>query len=896
MKRFICFASLLVAMLSTTFAPLLMSQDDAIHKLRKAEMRRAASLKLGANDVLQSARRYDVAYYKLDLSFNKTDDRFGGNVTTLLKSVVASLDTIDMNLASNASVDSVTIDGRPAAFSHSDGVLSIYPTQPITLGSYASTCVYYTAAYAGSGVTRRQVQNVDLGVTTTSIASQSEAYDARTWWPCKDDCDDKADSTDLYYTIDSDLFPVGNGIMLSDVDNGDGTHTVHWTSHYPIVTYLVSIAAANYTHNTLSFDYGTSHMPMESWFYGLTKTQMAQFEQTALNGLKVYSDLFIPYPFMNEKYGMAEYEWGGSMEHQTVTSMGFYGDDVTVHELAHQWFGDKVTCASFEHIWLNEGWATYCEALYREATGGLAALKSKMATTAYYGSGKIWVDDPENGGFSRIFDGNLSYDKASWVVHMLRHIVGDSAFFRAVRKYLGDTSKPTYRSVTTDEFQNYLEAESGKNLDPFIQNWIYGEYYPTYKYSWSDSTITGGHLISLSIEQLYVPARQVFVMPIDINITFAASDTTIVVQNDQEIQNYQFVVRDAPKNLQLDKDNWILKRVVAGVTLDQGILLVNGVDWDVSAYTDDIKAAYADSTFTGTHPYTFWDIFPNPAAGYPDNIHPYGTGDIPSDEIGHYCTVVWIGNAYNGDEIVWNNANLMEYIKQGGNVILITRNGTQFISGEMKAFLGINWSGERPALQECRAIRSDLVDMTFTGEQNLVVASLPPLTRTENEVLFTDNIVYNPACAIGIRALPQVFESGMSGQMVYLALRPYRVEHTGLKQNMQVFLDAISCSGPSDVEAAPIQRGISLGQNYPNPVVTGSTTIIPVTLDASCGGTIALHVYNSLGQRIRTQVIEHVKAGETNIALPVGSLPAGVYSYEVTAGTQKTKRTMVVVR
>ena len=427
---------------------------DEMQQVRNIEMRRHTLLSKRAQFVSAAAESYDVNHYRLAVSFpSDATLNFTGSVRMEFRSLVDDLSVIELNFGTLGKIDSVLAGGTrldASAISHTGDVLALTLPTALQTDERLAVTMYYAHPYGGSAVTVKSVQNVDLGKQVLSIASQAEPYDARNWWPCKDDPADKADSIDVILTVDNPLYPVSNGLVVSDVDNGDDTRTVHWKSLYPIVTYLVSIAAAEYNFRELSFTHSGKTMFVGSWWYGTASNSMAVYEQDMLDALQILSDRLTPYPYLDEKYGMAEYEWGGAMEHQTVSSMGFYNTDVVVHELMHQWFGDKVTCATFEHIWLNEGWATYGEALFWEARGGLDALKANMATTAYYGPGTIFVDDPENNQ-GAIFSGSLSYNKASWVVHMLRHVVGDEHFFNATKKYLGDESRDNYRSVTTAE-------------------------------------------------------------------------------------------------------------------------------------------------------------------------------------------------------------------------------------------------------------------------------------------------------------------------------------------------------------------------------------------------------------------------------------------------------------
>lgn len=880
------------------------AQENERISIHEIEARRYAKLAKRAEFVSAAAEQYDVHYYRIDV--NLPDDptlRFGGNASMRLKSLVDGLDVIEYNLGPDARLDSVYIDGSKldaSAVTRTGDVVALALPSALQQGDELEVTSWYSFAYAGSAIDVTSVTNVDLGKPILSIASQSEPYDARNWWPCKDDPADKADSVDIIVTTAEAMFPACNGTMISDVNNGDGTRTVTWHSRYPIVTYLVSVAAAEYNYRERSFTHSGRTMPVGSWWYGMPSANMANMELDMLEGLQVFSDLFIPYPYMNEKYGMAEYEWGGAMEHQTITSMGFYNTDVVIHELMHQWFGDKVTCATFEHIWLNEGWATYGEALFYEASGGLEALKANMSWTQYFGPGTIFVHDPENNP-GNIFSGALSYNKASWVVHMLRGVMGDDTFFPAVRKYLGGEDLSTYRSVTTAEFQGYMEAEHGASLDWFFQEWIYGEYYPTYLLDWDTVENGGNHDFTLNLEQLYQTTRQLFTMPVKVRISLeGGQDTTVTVWNDRAVQQFSFSFPAKPVRVQVDPDNWILKRVIEKVknpTFDKGILVVNGVDWSVEDYTAELEAAFADSVYSGGLPYTLWDIFPQGSGNYPAGVpEPIGSGPVPASVLGQYCTIVWLGNAYNGDESIWSNTSMWEYLKAGGNILLMTRMGTSFISEEFRQFLGLTWAGFPFTAVDCAAQLPSLIDMPFSGEQSRINGFNTTLARQENQLLFTETQSFEQPRGLGVWGKPLTMEEGESGHMMFIGLRPYRTEPDQLKQNMATLLKELPCipvTGVEDVAAAV--SGLTLDAGYPNPLRSGETGTLRFHVADNNSAPIVLRMYDMLGRPVRDIAAGLYPAGTHHLRIDSDGLPAGVYTLTLSQGPRTVSRPMVIM-
>jgi len=246
--------------------------------------------------------------------------------------------------------------------------------------------------------------------------------------------------------------------------------------------------------------------------------------------------------------------------------MGFWGTGVVSHELAHQWYGDMITCADWHHIWLNEGFATYSEAVYLEARDGQAAYNSQIQSEMNYAktaNGTIWVQDITN--VWEIFNGPRSYAKGACVLHMLRGIVGDSTFFDIMRTYSADPSV-SYGAATTEDFQAIAESVYGSDLNYFFQEWIYGENYPKYTIGWNKSHVSGDtYHITLNINQTVNSFPSYFTMPVQIKFNTTLGDTTVTLFNDQQVQNFQFDIIGDPQSISFDPGNWILK-TLQGIT------------------------------------------------------------------------------------------------------------------------------------------------------------------------------------------------------------------------------------------------------------------------------------------------------------------------------------------
>jgi hypothetical protein len=502
--------------------------------------------------------KYDVKYYKLDLTLNHTAQTISGNVTCKAEIVLPGVTEIYYDLTNPLIVDSVLVNGNVTTFTRGSNKLNIALNSTLNVGDNFTTVVYYHGTPGSSGFGSFEFSSQG---GNPAIWTLSEPYGAKDWWPVKDTPADKADSADFWITVSTSLIPASNGKLMEIVDNGNGTHTYKWKSSYPIAQYLLSMAITNYAQYTNYYRYSpTDSMPINHFLYpGSLNSNIAQLNKTP-GMIEIYADRFGEYPFINEKYGHAQFGWGGGMEHQTISSMGGFSNMLIAHELAHMWFGDKITCKDWHHIWLNEGFATYGECIINEAWYGKAGYDSYIANemaSARNAVGSIWVQDISQ--VWEIFNGSRSYAKGAVVLHMLRGIVGDSVFFNILQSYAADPNV-AYGVAVTEDFQAVAENVSGMDLDYFFQQWIYGENYPKY-HSWHSKSLISGNTwnVSLLITQDVNSNPAFFTMPIQIKLTRAIGDTVITVFNNSASQHYNIAIEGEPLSMVFDPGNWILK-------------------------------------------------------------------------------------------------------------------------------------------------------------------------------------------------------------------------------------------------------------------------------------------------------------------------------------------------
>jgi len=548
-------ATTILALLFTGYLPP-PRMPDAMREVALAKERAyRASVTAAASTAFRSGAGIDVRRYDIDLEIVPDTRQIQGFVRVVADVVepLASL-TLDMN-SSWLVVDSIL--GPVDAWVLDADELSITLAHPSSIGESVDLTVRYHGSplYSSFGIPFFNDHN---GVPL--VATLSEPFGARNWWPCKDRPDDKADTVSLAITVPSDLVVASNGRLLG-VDQLSGDRARYrWLEAYPIATYLVSLAITDYVAITEWYipQPGDS-VPVVHYLYPDLAGNAGAFAVT-VPAMADLSSRFGPYPFPAEKYGHALFPWGGGMEHQTCTSIGEWAADggwewILVHELAHQWWGDLVTCASFHHIWLNEGFATYSEAIWQEVEGGAEAYHAAMAGDEYWGGGTVYVEDPQT---QEIFDYGLSYQKGAYVLHMLRHVVGDSAFFDALLAY---RDRFAYASATTDGFRETVEGIAGFDLTWFFDEWIYGTYYPCYEYGWASVPTGDAWTTQLRIEQVQTNTG-FFTMPIDVRCTLSDGSTHAEVLWVEGPS----VVAEIPTNasvtaVELDPDGWILCRI-----------------------------------------------------------------------------------------------------------------------------------------------------------------------------------------------------------------------------------------------------------------------------------------------------------------------------------------------
>jgi len=892
MKKYSLFASLVLSA-SIGYAQFPKIDHKFEEKIVEQKTRYYKRMMLCEQQKTANQEDYDVKYYALDLTPDPTTSILSGAVQVVGEVVSPTLDHVELNFWDGMSITDVHCPNSPNVplnYQRSNDILSVDLDKTYLQGEKFDLMVAYNGRPQNSDISYFGTASFHFDTYNGNpmIWTLSEPFGARAWWPCKDVPSDKADSVDIRVTVPGYMIVASNGTLRETVPIG-GKTMYWWHEKYPIVTYLVSLAIHPYEvhYDDYLYNDGADTMKIHFYTFSGNYNQYSAINSRVKDMIACFSQLFGEYPFVEEKYGHADCLWGGGMEHQTCTSFGIWNEPTYAHELAHQWWGDMITCDSFHHIWLNEGFATYSQALwYEHAYPPYTSSEYQMANSLYFGPGTVYVENPEN---EAIFDRELSYRKASWVLHMLRHVVGDNTFFYILRTYY---ASPACRhgTATTEEFQAICEQVSGMDLEKFFHQWIYEEYFPRYSFSWT--WVQNGSEYDIELELRQTQTNALFWMPVDVTVSTASGETTFVVWDSLQTQSFQLSVSSKPMDLEIDKNNWILKQIpdsIINPTFDQGILLVNGVSFN--DYGTVIWNAYQSRAFWGDFPISFWDCFDAPPGGYPSTLpEPLGHGKVPGDILGRFSTVIWVGNNYGGDLTVWRQTSILPYLEAGGNLILMTKEGQSFLNDEMQQYLGITWT-ENPlsTIQNCISTYPGLTNMAMTMDQTRNAVFDTSLTSNESMLLFKETASFGVPRGLGVWRKPAEGGTDRSdgGQFVFISGRPFYYNSNQLRANIEFILENF-LQESTDVDGTSRDVSIhkyTLEQNYPNPFNPATS----IEYDLPKHGHVRLTIYDVLGRHIRTLVETRQQAGHFQTSwdgknernLPVTS---GLYFCRMEAG------------
>jgi len=528
---------------------------------------------------------FDVLNYEINIDIRNCfispyPKSFTGFVTVRLKadSVINSINLNAVN--TSLTINSVSLDG--VSFTHSNNVLNIVLSRTFIPGEIAEVKINYQhlnvsdqAFYTGNG----------------GLFTDCEPEGARKWFPCWDKPSDKA-TLDMTVKVPGNVRIGSNGRLNDSTVTGD-TIYYHWVSRDPVPTYLIVLTGkVNYNINIVYWNKisnPSDSVPIR--FYFNNGENPGPIKNIIKDMTTYFSQKFGEHGFEKNGFTTAPapgFTWGG-MENQTLTTLcaNCWTENLVSHEYAHQWFGDMITCATWADIWLNEGFATYSEALWYEKTGGYSSYKSDINSSAssYLSQNPGWaMYNPQwaivTPNTSTLFNYAITYAKGACVLHMLRYVVGDSAaFFNIVRSYATDTAEFKYKSATTDDFTAKISQAYGQDLTWFIEQWVKQPNHPVYQNLYQFTNLGNG-LWKVAFQARQTQTNTTFhKMPLVLKISFSTGpDTTVKVMNDINEQVFTWNFDRQPTAFQFDPDNDI---VLKQGTTQPGLVGVNQISSEI---------------------------------------------------------------------------------------------------------------------------------------------------------------------------------------------------------------------------------------------------------------------------------------------------------------------------
>ncbi|MBW8360885.1 MAG: T9SS type A sorting domain-containing protein [Kaistella sp.] len=520
------------------FGSTVSAQDEDVE--RKAMIAREISnyQKMVEFNVNPNTLNYDLKYQRMNLTLTPGVYNVSGSVTSHFLPN-QNISSIYFDLTTALTVSQVTYHGNNVNFQQ-------LPTKEVRIDFPASipsnTLDSLTIHYSGAPdlANNAFANHMQSGIPV--LSTLSEPYGAQDWFPTKQSLNDKIDRFDFKITTPDQFSVAANGKMMSETALPGNQKLTFWRTEYPMTAYLVAVSITNFTK--INDVIGTPPFPFVNYVYPSTTgnaTVMANIEWTK-QAMATFETYFGAYPFRNEKYGHMEFGYSGvCMEHQTMSSMSSWGKAVIAHELAHQWFGDKVTCGAWNDIWLNEGFATFGEHLVNEKllmnnTDFLNYLLGQKNYITGAVGGSTYVADANLASVGTIFSGRLSYAKGGYILRMLKWILGDAAFYQAIRDYHTRPNLAYNYAKSTDLNASLLQS-TGTDFTGFFNDWLYGQGYPTYTIKW-DQNNSNTNLVFLVSQVQSHSSVSFFEMPLPIKVNGTAGQTAYFALNNTANNQY----------------------------------------------------------------------------------------------------------------------------------------------------------------------------------------------------------------------------------------------------------------------------------------------------------------------------------------------------------------------
>jgi len=542
--------------------------------------------------------RIDVEHYALDLALDPLTGRLSGTCTVRLWPRVDGLAAVELDLVALTVHGVRDEEGRALEWEHADGVLDVSLAEPVDVGDFVELAI----DYGGQPARGLWFAAYEDGVPT-QVFTQGECEDARFWFPCQDFPSDRATS-ELRVTLPVGWTSVAAGELIDRALLADGRAVEHWRMTVPHPTYLMTLVAGELETIEGNWDGVPLLYLVESEWVDAVESAFGSTQ----GALEFFSELSgRRYPYAKYSQACVDNFLFGGMENISATTLtetvltdelGYRDYDPTglvVHEAAHQWFGDLMTCRDWSHIWLNEGFATYLTLLYFEATRGQDEFRARVRDAQEtYLAGDVGEDrrpivHAEYVEPMDLFFGGHTYPGGASRLHLLRFTLGDEAFFRGLKRYVSDNCG---RSVVTDDFRRAMEAASGVDLREFFDQWLYSPGFPEFEWDWRWD---GLHVI-LTVRQVQSTAGGtpgVFRTPVEIEVRTEALSTVHRIDLERREQRFKIPAAGEPLWVHFDRGGWIPKVERVARDLDEWLAIVS-LDTDVNARRDAVEVIGAE--------------------------------------------------------------------------------------------------------------------------------------------------------------------------------------------------------------------------------------------------------------------------------------------------------------
>ncbi|KMQ59961.1 peptidase M1 [Chryseobacterium angstadtii] len=548
----------IIFLLTALTSQLALSQTDNLHREQmKAKEMKSFAGKMGAGNINPNTLNYDLQYQRMELTLNPEVNQISGSVTSHFKPS-QSISSIYFDFKSSLNVSQVQYHGTDLTFQQ-------LPSREIKIDFPAllqqDIVDSLTIRYSGSPNSFSFSTGNQSGSPT--LYTFNQPYGAQDWFPTKQSLNDKIDRMDFKITTPSQYSVAANGKLMSETNLANGQKLTFWRTMYPTAAYLVALSIANFTKYTDTI--GNPPFPFVNYVYTATAgntSSLSDIEWTK-QIMTTFENYFGPYPFRNEKYGHMEFgfNWAG-LEHQTISSMGAWDKSLIAHELAHQWFGDKVTCGTWNDIWLNEGFATFGEHLANEKllmnnAQFISYMNGQKNIATASPGGSVYVSDANLGNVSVIFDSRLSYTKAGYLVWMMKWILGDDVFYQALKDYHARPNLAYNYAATSDLKASFLQS-TGKDFTEFFNDWLYGQGQPTYTIKWKQA----GNQIQFKVAQSQSHSSvSFFEMPLPVKVNGTGGQTAyFALNNTFNNQEFTEAVTFPVASVEFNYERQILER------------------------------------------------------------------------------------------------------------------------------------------------------------------------------------------------------------------------------------------------------------------------------------------------------------------------------------------------